>query len=88
MEREDILKKAEELINGDRAKSYGPVYSNFKRIADLWSAYLGIPLKPEDVAMMNILLKVARAKHDPTHIDNAIDIAGYAALAGEIATKD
>lgn len=88
MNREDILRQAEELVNGERARSYGPAYSNFKRIADLWGAYLGVPLKPEDVAILNILLKVARTKGDITHADNFIDIAGYAALGGEIATKE
>ena len=30
------------------------------------------------------LLKVARANENPSHADNYIDIAGYAACAGEI----
>jgi Domain of unknown function (DUF6378) len=36
--RADILKTAEELINGDRAQSYGPPEDSFTRIAELWSA--------------------------------------------------
>jgi hypothetical protein len=41
-----------------------------------------------DVAVMLALLKVARIKQNPNHTDNWIDIAGYAACGGEIATGD
>ena len=41
MNREQILKKAIELINVDRAEDYGPAYENHKRIADLWSVVFG-----------------------------------------------
>lgn len=36
--RAEILQKAEELINGDRAQTYGPPEISFGRIADIWSA--------------------------------------------------
>ena len=42
MKREEILQKAIELINVDRANDYGPAYENHKRIADLWSVVFGI----------------------------------------------
>ena len=35
--------------------------------------------------MMMALLKIVRAKADPTGLDSYIDLAGYAACAGEIA---
>ena len=38
-----------------------------------------------DVAMMMCCLKLARLKATPDHIDSAVDLAGYAALLGEIA---
>jgi hypothetical protein len=37
---------------------------------------------------MLALLKVARIRSNPKHADNWIDIAGYAACGGEIATGD
>ena len=40
MQRDEILDKAKELVNGDRAKDYGDAYLNHKRIADLWSVVL------------------------------------------------
>ena len=33
MKRDEILQKAEQLINGDRAKDYGDAEHNFSRIA-------------------------------------------------------
>ena len=39
--REDFLNKAEELINGPRAKEYGPAKFNHERIATIWSVVLG-----------------------------------------------
>jgi len=33
MKRDEILKQAETLINGDRAKDYGDAFDNFGRIA-------------------------------------------------------
>jgi hypothetical protein len=33
-------------------------------------------------------LKLARAKSNPMHADNAIDAAGYSALAGEIGSGE
>ena len=34
MKRAEILKKAEELVNGDRHKDYGDALLNHERIAD------------------------------------------------------
>jgi hypothetical protein len=38
-----------------------------------------------DVAMMMLLVKVARLMHSPGHQDSHIDIAGYASILEEIA---
>jgi hypothetical protein len=45
--------------------------------------YLERPLTARDVAWLMVLLKVAREIHAP-HEDNPVDVAGYAALAGEL----
>ena len=37
MKRDEILKEAENLINGDRAKDYGDAEDNFERIATGWN---------------------------------------------------
>ena len=40
MQRSKALKKAEQLITGDRAKDYGDAYQNHLRIAKMWSVIL------------------------------------------------
>jgi len=82
MKRDEILRQAETLINGDRAADYGDAKENFKNIADLWSVYLGTPVTRQDVAVCMILVKAARlmSSNKP---DSWIDICGYAALGGE-----
>jgi len=89
MKRADILATASEYVTIDRAATHGDAEDNFRRIAELWSAYLGVhDITSIDVAVMLALLKVARIRSNPNHADNWIDIAGYAACGGEIATGE
>lgn len=85
--RKTILDAAEKCVCQDRQDTYGRPEDSFGAIADLWTAYLGTgkEIDPVDVANMMILLKIGRAKENPKHQDNWVDIAGYAACAGEIA---
>ena len=83
MNRVEILNTAAELISGDRAATYGDALVSHQRIANLWSTYLGAPVSAVDVAACLILMKVSRSK-GAAHRDNWIDMAGYAALAGEM----
>lgn len=53
----------------------------------LWSAYYGWKFSPVDVAMMMALLKIVRIKTGTETEDSFVDLAGYAACGGEIATK-
>ena len=89
MKRADILATASEYVTIDRAATHGDAEDNFRRIAELWNAYLGVDdITSIDVAVMLALLKVARIRSNPKNADNWIDIAGYAACGGEIATGD
>ncbi len=85
--RKTILDAAEKCVCHDRQDTHGRPEDSFGAIADLWTAYLDIgrDITPVDVAQMMILLKVGRAKENPKHQDNWVDMAGYAACAGEIA---
>lgn len=85
MKREEVLETAKSLVCGDRAKAYGDAKENFGSIATMWEEYLGYPINADDVAIMMILLKIARMKTGTFKEDTFIDIAGYAALAGELA---
>jgi hypothetical protein len=90
-----ILKEAHNIIYGDREKIYGHPAKNLNTIAVMWNAYLMAAggaihnehggdviaeLNAKDVAALMMLVKVARFANDPEHIDNLIDICGYAAL--------
>ncbi len=92
MNREGILDKAKECVCTDRENTYGKPEDNFATIANLWSEYLfakGVLaelIDSDDVAVMMALLKIARIATGKPKADNFIDLAGYAACAGEIAT--
>lgn len=85
MKRADILNTATDYVTRDRAADHGDLEDNFRQIASLWTVYLQHPVTAVDVGVMMTLLKVARVKGNPAHMDNFIDAAGYMACAGEIA---
>ena len=94
MNREEILNGAKDCVCVDRENTYGKPEDNFATIANLWSKYLfakGVLaelIDSDDVAVMMALLKIARIATGKPKADNFIDLAGYAACAGEIATKN
>lgn len=84
----DLLEKAKATVSA-RGQPYGGVEDNFGRIARLWSAHLqnrygGAGVDEHDVAMMMVLLKIARLANSPGHADSWVDIAGYAACGGSM----
>lgn len=87
MKRQECLRTAETCVCGKREQDYGSPEDNFKKIADLWSAYMGQAYTAQDVAMMMALLKVARIKTGTATADSFVDLAGYAACAAEISTE-
>lgn len=98
MNRPEILDAAKKCVCGEREQDYGKPEDNFSTIGLLWGVYLraaypdlqqamGVNLiSPKDVAVMMVLLKVARAATGNSP-DTFVDLAGYAACAGEIATQ-
>lgn len=97
MTRKEILSQAAYCVCGHREQDYGSPEDNFFTIGLLWGIYLNsahpdytekFPMNgitPKDVAVMMALLKVARIATGRSE-DSFIDLAGYAACAGEIAT--
>lgn len=87
--RQEVLQTAEMLVNGDRNVQYGDPSADFKRTADLWTAYLaGLgdkagsgdwAVEAHDVAAMMCLLKISRIAWSPNKLDSWVDLAGYAA---------
>jgi hypothetical protein len=68
-----------EILN-ERQADYGDAGHNHRRIAALWSAYLGHHVSAHDVAICFILAKCSRAKAGRRD-DNYVDIAGYSEIA-------
>ena len=82
MKRDEILKKAESLINGDRDREYGDAHKNFQDIAKLWSVILEKEIIEQQFVLCMFMVKAARLMKTD-HEDSWIDICGYGALGGE-----
>lgn len=85
MNRRDILDAAADAVLRDRAATHGAAEETFGAIARVWSARLGMTLRPDQVAILLADLKACRAWGNPGHEDNWVDLAGYAACGGELA---
>ena len=76
-------------ILGNREKQYGSPDAVFEAIAQMISAYLterlGLPVTvtKEDVAVIQIINKIARIGVNVEHMDSWADIVGYAACGVE-----
>jgi hypothetical protein len=79
----NVLLKANDIINGPRRDSYGPVEKSFVDLAKVWSIILKTEVTPRQFGLCMIALKVLREanKHE---IDNLVDIAGYTALTEKV----
>lgn len=78
-----------------RAKTHGSPNGTHQNIAALWNAYMtasgGVgsrPLAGSDVAMMMLLLKVARQFTGDFNPDDLLDIIGYAGVHAEVRTAE
>lgn len=88
MTRNELICAANRIVCEDRNEQYGEPEDNFSNIARFWSVYLGQDINGEDVAIMMILFKVARLiGSEYKNTDSWVDIIGYAACGGEIASK-
>lgn len=80
---ETIAEEASRIVYGDREQTYDDPYSNFQRIAHMWTGTLlkklapGMQITARDVAVCMVQVKVAREAHKPQR-DNRVDIIGYA----------
>lgn len=92
MTRENTLNFALDYVTNDRNVDNGNPEDNFSAIAEIWTFWLerkyGITFKltPTDVAMLSLMIKIARLIVTETKHDNWIDIAGYAACGAETAS--
>ena len=92
--RGKVLEMATQTVCHDRQDQHGQPENNFQTIADLWTTYLrasGViekhadsAIMPHDVAAMMCMLKIARVATGVAKLDNWVDLAGYAAIGGEL----
>ena len=99
MTRSEILEAAHDCVCGKREQDYGKPEDNFNTIGLLWSVYLNAAhpeytkafpyngITAKDVATIMALLKVARIATGSSP-DSFVDLAGYAACAGEISARN
>ena len=85
--RSGILAEASRVVTSDRTAVHGKPEDSFGKLAAVWSALLGVELTSSQCAMLLAALKIVRASDNPTHLDNWVDLAGYAACAGEAAFR-
>lgn len=69
----------------DQRAGYGSPVENHARIAALWSAYLGTEIRPDQVAMCCVLMKISRSVTSPGNPDHYLDAKGYIDIAQECA---
>lgn len=95
--RREILQAAERCVRGDRDASYGGPEDSFALIASLWEPIVrsrcvspgaDVAVDAVTVALLMAELKIARAATNAGHMDSWVDLAGYAACGGEIASHD
>jgi len=90
-QRSEALKKAEDLINGPRARMYGDALETHEGMAKIMSVLLAHKLKEdltfEDMYKFFIVGKLVRdrknAEKKIKNMDNPIDVIGFAALWAE-----
>lgn len=93
MKKIEFLDEVKDIVT-EREGQHGKPAKTHGVIAELWSIYLsekiGISVKIDgaDVAMMQIEAKIGRfISGQSDHMDTVLDIAGYAACAGEIVSE-
>jgi hypothetical protein len=79
----------DEEILEHRAREYGDATESFNRIATMWSTYLGVPIKPDEVAVCMTLLKICRSTtaNGFHYTDSMQDGRIYLGLAEKVSDK-
>lgn len=79
----NILEEAIDLTSNDRNIQYGDASIEFKKVAIMWSVILGIEVKPHQVPLCMVALKLVREAHKPKR-DNRVDGAAYFHLEDKV----
>lgn len=82
-----ILTKADEIIHGERVKTYGPATDTFQKAAWILTQLTGKQFTAEDVVKTQIIMKLMRNQHSPDNIDHLTDAAGYIGILSDLQEK-
>ena len=74
--REKLFDEAR-ILTQDRGRVYGSPYTNHRRIAEIWSGILDMPITAHQVVLCMVGLKIARLVETPTHHDSVADSVAY-----------
>ena len=78
-----ILYQAAKIV-AQRRQQYGPPAEHFQQVARRWSLTIGTAVRPEQVLLCLLDLKLVRLAHDPGHRDSLVDLIGYSLLLHEL----
>jgi len=78
----EVISKADALL-ADRAKDYADPVANHERIAGMWRSLFGWDVRPRDVAMAMVCVKLSR-EYNAHKGDNLDDIDGYVEIIRRI----
>lgn len=84
IDRREVLERATEAVTL-RGDCHGAPAESFARIAAMWSVIFRHEVRAHEIALCLVALKLVRATASPTHADNWVDMAGYAACGAEAA---
>jgi hypothetical protein len=76
VKREKLFDEAR-ILTQDRGRVYGSPYTNHRRIAEIWSGILDMPITAHQVVLCMVGLKIARLVETPTHHDSVADSVAY-----------
>ena len=84
---EDNKTEAQELLDS-RLAVYGDRIDNMRRVALMWSGFLGVEIKPWQVPVLFALYKQYRIAITPDYSDNIDDVDGYMLMFREVIGVD
>ena len=76
------LRKAADLIDGDRQDEYGDFMDNAQYVSDL------VGLSSNQAINVMIGFKMSRLRHSPEHEDSIVDLIGYYALKEAVRVRE
>lgn len=76
-----------EVVDG-RSSVYGDPVDSMKRTAQVWSGILDFEVRPDQVPLMLMGLKLVRTSECPEYSDNSDDLEGYLGMFRKVVGDD